>query len=294
MKARSIALLILVFFILLATGCAPVTPETITVKETVIREIPVTVEVTREPEITPKPDECTGKVTIPRTETFTLPASTADRDYDIYVALPERYEYGAMSYPVLYLLDGHLTFAQVTEYSRLLSAHDVIRNTIIVGINNSQNRAQDLLPTSDRTSIDKFLGFILEDLIPYVDENYRTKPADRILAGGSYGGSFVLYALFNSPDATFRRVIATTPALTQDDPVFQSEQAYAATHSDLPVKLFLSVGGRENPKYVETIYEILASRNYPKLDMAMTVIEGEGHIVTYLDGFQDGLRAVFR
>ena len=66
---------------------------------------------------------------------------------------------------------------------------------IIVGIDNSSRRSQDLLPQFE--GVGNFLTFIQEELIPYVDGNYRTKPTDRTLAGGSDGCIFALYTLFH-------------------------------------------------------------------------------------------------
>ena len=58
----------------------------------------------------------------------------------------------------------------------------------------------------------RFLGFIREELIPFVDSNYPTNPEDRTLLGASLSGLFSVYALLQHPE-TFNRYVAGSPAL---------------------------------------------------------------------------------
>ena len=298
METRRTVSITLLLFILWAAGCSSTTPETIIAKQTIamqteISEETVTGKVTEVAEAMLELAGPVTEVTVPRTETITLRSSAGDRDYNIYIALPEGYSFRKTDYPVVYLLDGDLTFIWSTEYSRWLSSGDVLPKMIIVGIDNSSHRNQDLLPTENQEGVGKFLTFIQEELIPYVDGNYRTKPTDRTLAGGSYGGLFALYALFHTPE-TFNRYIVTTPALSRDDLVFKYEEEFASNHSELPVKLFLSVGGREPTMHVKELYERLEGRNYDGLDMNMVIIEDAGHVTAFIQGFIDGLRTIFR
>lgn len=291
MGTRRTVSITLLLFILLVAGCSSTTPETVSVKQTEISEMPVTGKVTDIVEVTPEPVAPVTEVIIPRTETIRLHSSAGDRDYNIYISLPDAYSFSPVAYPVVYLLDGDITFIWATEYSRWLSSGDVLPEMIIVGIDNSSRRSRDLLPEYE--GVGKFLTFIQEELIPYVDDNYRTKPTDRTLAGVSDGGLFTLYALFHSPE-TFNRYIVTTPALSRDDLIFKYEGEFASNHSELPVKLFLSIGGRENTIHLKELFERLEGRNYDGLDMNMVVIEDQGHVTTIIQGFIDGLRAVFR
>lgn len=291
MGTRRTVSITLLLFILLVAGCSSTTPETVSVKQTEISEMPVTGKVTEVAEVTPEPVAPVTEVIIPRTETIRLHSSAGDRDYNIYISLPDAYSFSPVAYPVVYLLDGDITFIWATEYSRWLSSGDVLPEMIIVGIDNSSRRSRDLLPEYE--GVGKFLTFIQEELIPYVDDNYRTKPTDRTLAGVSDGGLFTLYALFHSSE-TFNRYIVTTPALSRDDLIFKYEGEFASNHSELPVKLFLSIGGRENTIHLKELFERLEGRNYDGLDMNMVIIEDQGHVTTIIQGFIDGLRAVFR
>ena len=69
---------------------------------------------------------------------------------------------------------------------------------IIVGIQ-SLNRERDLTPShvgdfKESGGGPRFLDFIAQELMPYIDRNYRTHPY-RVLEGHSLGGALAAYTL---------------------------------------------------------------------------------------------------
>ena len=70
-----------------------------------------------------------------------------------------------------------------------------------------------------------------------MEASYRVDPTRRVLMGGSFGGLFTLYAMFSDP-SLFSAYLAACPG-----PVFKQEADYARVHKDLPVKLYVAVGG---------------------------------------------------
>ena len=132
----------------------------------------------------------------------------------LLIAKPADYEQGTDRYPVLYLLDGEDHFAHVAGAVGFLGDNDRIPRMLVVGIVNT-NRGRDLTPPSTAEidlrfnpvngGADTFLRFLTDELIPYVDRNYRTRPY-RVLAGHSFGGLFALHTLTRRPDV-FRAYI---------------------------------------------------------------------------------------
>jgi predicted alpha/beta superfamily hydrolase len=125
---------------------------------------------------------------------------------------------------------------------------------------------------------------------------------DRTIAGASYGGLFPLYVLFHAPQ-TFNRYIAVSPALWWNERViFEHEETFAGESADLPVKLFLSVGGLEEGQYpvskmvsnLREFHNRLEDRTYTGLDMEMVIFEYETHHSVIPGAFSKGLRTVFR
>ena len=135
----------------------------------------------------------------------------------LLIAKPAGYEQDTDRYPVLYLLDGEDHFAHTAGAVGFLADNDRIPPMLVVGIVNT-NRSRDLTPPSTAEidvrynpvngGADTFLRFLTDELIPYVDRNYRTR-SYRVLAGHSFGGLFALHTLTTRPDA-FRAYIATS------------------------------------------------------------------------------------
>ncbi|MCP4610928.1 MAG: alpha/beta hydrolase, partial [Planctomycetes bacterium] len=198
------------------------------------------------------------------------------------------------TYPVIYVLDGNAWFGMTTTITQMLAFGKELSEMIVVGIGYPTDeikeilvlREIDLTPSKVKTDsggAEQFLEFLEKDVTPYVDITYRTKTSDRTLMGKSHGGLFALYALFHKPDL-FKRYIVMSPTLWWDEGViFEYEEAFAAQHAKLPVKLFLSVGEKEpevNYRMVSNLKKLqakLESRQYNGLDVTMIIMEDETH-----------------
>jgi predicted alpha/beta superfamily hydrolase len=115
--------------------------------------------------------------------------------------------------------------------------------------------------------------------------------------GHSFGGTFTLYAMFSEPEL-FRGYVAASPAVVyydNTDFTFEQEAEYANTHKDLPVRLYLCVGGEEELRYpVEEFMQKLRERNYPGLELETSTIAGERHAGVKPEAFNRGLRYIFQ
>lgn len=255
------------------------------------------------------------RATIPDTEVRTVHSAIVDEDFQISVALPEGYAASDTSYPVLYLADADILFAATTQIIRLMRLREELPKMLLVGIGYGvedtgewrNRRRRDLTPTHVRDEVGRhsggaadFLRFIREELMPFVDENYRTS-SDNALGGGSLGGLFALYALFHAPDA-FQRYIVVSPSIWWDDRVtLQYEAEYAATNTDLPVTIFMSAGRLEEPpdsesrmiSNAEDLANRLRGRNYSSLRLETIVFDDETHVSGVPAAISRGLRAIY-
>ncbi len=137
-----------------------------------------------------------------------------DEDRLLVVHLPRGYDGEKISYPVLFHLYGdniHDYIAPAMIACDKLGETGEIPSMIIVGVANT-NRYRDNLPfyaDGSAAGADKFLRFFKEELIPFVDANYRTRPF-RALAGPQAGAKFALYSLITDP-GVFDLYITTNP-----------------------------------------------------------------------------------
>jgi pimeloyl-ACP methyl ester carboxylesterase len=143
----------------------------------------------------------------------------------------------------------------------------------------------------------KFLRFLADELIPFVEAEYPADPTDRAICGASFGGLFTFYALFAAPEL-FGRHISVSPAVDfAGSSIMRIEEDYAASHKSLPVRVYMAMGGLENRNYAidpaKRLYDQITSRGYEGLQISWNVIEGERHSGVKSEAFNRGLREVF-
>jgi hypothetical protein len=246
-----------------------------------------------------------SKVEIPNSRLERITSSIVGQEYDLYVDLPGNYQDTSKTFPVLYLLDAQWDFPLVTSIYGQQYYDGFIPAAIIVGItwggrnpNHDSLRARDLTPTNNKQlpqsgNAIKFLAFIKNELIPFIESRYRTTKDDRTLMGSSFGGLFTLYALFHE-SKLFNRYVLTSPALGWDnEAIYTDEKKYADNESQFPVKLFMAVGELEEVSGFQKFVDRLKSRGYKGLDLQTRVLEGMGHSGGKAEGYTRGLQAVF-
>jgi predicted alpha/beta superfamily hydrolase len=141
-----------------------------------------------------------------------------------------------------------------------------------------------------------FHRFIKDELIPFVEKEYRADPSRRILVGHSYGGLFGLYGLFETPDL-FDSLIIGSPTLSYGNKwTFQREEAFAKEHKKLPAKVYLFVGELEESPNDQTLTDtlrlaaILQGREYEGLSLVRHIFPEQNHCEVAAPGFQWGLK----
>lgn len=126
-------------------------------------------------------------------------------------------------YPVIYLLDGSWHFtstAGILEQLSYINGNTICPEMIIVGIP-LNDRFRDLTPSCDSTlsktsgGYEKFISFIKNELIPYVESNYPVAPY-KMFIGHSLGGLAVINTLFNEPEL-FNSYVAIDPSMWWDN-----------------------------------------------------------------------------
>lgn len=171
-----------------------------------------------------------------------------DETRELWISTPQNYANSDEQYPVLYLLDGDSHFAHTSATVEFLARSNRIPGLIVVAILNT-HRGRDLTPVSqdpddatsnpDHGGADNFLQFLQEELFPYVEEAYRTRPY-RVLVGHSLGGLFAIHTLTTRPDV-FNAYIAISPSLQWSNQglVQQAADFFHAT-PELQIDLYMT------------------------------------------------------
>ena len=175
------------------------------------------------------------------------------------VWLPPDYDgWGATRYPVLYLNDGQNLFDpatafggvhwQVGETATRLIAEQKIRTLIIVGIDNTKDRAQEYIPykSKDPRVLNAkgkcYPDFLRLEVMPLIEERYPVLKAENTgLGGSSLGGLIALYTQLAAP-GVFGRLLIESPSLFVANGKILEE---CRRFRNWPTRLYLGMGTRE-------------------------------------------------
>jgi predicted alpha/beta superfamily hydrolase len=247
---------------------------------------------------------------------LTLPSAVLGETRSIQVALPAGYaqRHGYTRYPVLYLLDGQKFFRTVTGVVQHLAsdASPRVPDMIVVGVS-SQERVRDSSPThslkgprgveepdyASSGGADRFLRFLTDELVPFVDRTYSTS-GYRLIVGYSFTGLPVLHALFTRPQS-FDAYLAIDPSWWWDDYLLEREaRAFIAAGPVERRALFVTTTTNNPPpeyfpklRYVDTLASLLQARPVKGLHFGSRVYDDETHHSVALRSVYDGLGHVF-
>ena len=236
----------------------------------------------------------TRDLTLPKIQVVPIKDTQADRQYELYIKLPEGYTKNKdKNYPVIYFTDAdtHIELLSGTEF--------LMEEVILVGISHQKDINTDLGEHDSRArdySISKssnperqakyqfgqasnHLTFIRNNVIKFIESNYRTDPDNRTYFGFSLGGLFGTYILMAQPD-TFKNYILGSPSLWRDIPLLFSLENSALNSKALEINLFISYGELEKKLAVQVdkFITLLKNKKYEALSsIKQVVIKSSGH-----------------
>ncbi len=168
---------------------------------------------------------------LPRIQVIPIQDTKANRQYELYVKLPEEYsENNDIKYPVIYYTDAmwHIELlSAATEY--------IMGDVILVGISWQKDINEDVKqeygahasrfrdysfwkktnpkhPKIKFGQADHHLTFMRDEVFEFIENTYRTDPTNRSYFGYSLGGLFGAYTLLTAPD-TFKNYILGSPSV---------------------------------------------------------------------------------
>lgn len=170
---------------------------------------------------------------------------------DVIIWLPPSYDsLHFKSYPVLYMHDGQniidpLTSSfnidwQLDETADSLFKAGEIVEIIIVGIYNTFNRYAEYSP-NDTGYL--YMKFIVEELKPIIDKNYRTKPGRESTAtgGASMGGLISLMLVWEHSETFSMAACLSSAFLYRNFNYVSTVSEYEGDKK--PIKLYIDNGG---------------------------------------------------
>ena len=265
--------------------------------------------------------DATRSYVIPNSAVIPLTSDINGVDYELYVKLPDGYDESEESYPLLVTLDADYQFAVASNHVQHLAQRGQAPEMIVVSIgyayDPANNEAYRLNRTRDYTPAHameggygpefqkvsgggpKFAEVIAKEILPLIEERFRTDKSERVFVGHSYGGLFGAYLLLSHNDI-FNRYILVSPSLWFNDKMMLA----AAQHANpfgRKTYVYMGVGSwEEQPERsyamvsdLNAFAAALAAHDDPNLILETRIFDDETHASIYPAVLSTGVRHLF-
>jgi len=241
---------------------------------------------------------------IPGSILHSVESKLVSQTYDLSVVLPESYtRKSKKNYPVVYVMDGQWNLSIIASISGKLHYDKHMGEAIIVGVTwGGKNpkaevlRVRDFMPfavprNEDSGGASDFLQSMQDELIPYIEERYRTN-SQRIITGSSLGGLFVTYAFFEKPKL-FNSYVSSAGSLWAFPKGYIADKTEALKNSMLHknTRFLIACGTLDGcVKSSTNLAHKLESLSLSRLNVNLQIVENLGHAgvepVSYVYGLK--------
>lgn len=257
----------------------------------------------------------TQAYTMPRTHVVPITNSVTGGQYELYIKLPESYDTETdKTYPVIYTTDAYWhmdLLSGTTEF--------IMPEVILVGISWQKNMPETIdyghrrafasrfrdysFVAHDKEDIqakyqfgqaDTHLTFIRNQVMVYVEENYRASIGENTYLGYSMGAEFGAYILLSHPD-TFNHYILGSPSLefTSFDYLKALDASTTEKADDIKANVFVSIGELEESRMdlTQQFTALLKGRAVRGLSVTgLEVVKDSDHSTAVPETFTQGIK----
>lgn len=217
------------------------------------------------------------------------------------IHLPYNYSTSNKSYPVIYQVKGDTaSMLQIlSTINRLALFEEIMPEMIIVAIETVGGNDLWARDTTTAKEVNNFQIFIEKELIPYIENKYRTTN-DRILYGQSITAVFTLYTFITKPEL-FNSYIASSGAFPYCENYFKeiSLKSFQQVDQYNGQKIFITNGLKDHLiAQVNSLQQMTDFSNLVKEKIGSNVTfkyltyENEGHVPFY--SLYDGLKFIYQ
>ena len=214
-----------------------------------------------------------------------------DVSHKIWVYLPPNYQSSKENYQAIYMHDAQNLFDDITsfvgEWGIDESLNELYEKTgksfIVVGVENGgEKRIEEYTPWKHQKYGGGkgafYIDFLVNDLKPFIDENYRTKTdaKNTAIIGSSLGGLISFYGGLKHPNV-FGKIGALSTSFWFSDKVIDFAKENGNQQN---TKLFLLVGGKEGGSMVpdtENMAKLLIENGFPKENIKTKIVAEGKH-----------------
>jgi predicted alpha/beta superfamily hydrolase len=237
-----------------------------------------------------------------------IKSNILDEERTCLISLPDSYNNSSevdKKYPIIILLDGYTHFKTASGIVHFMSSNrnrnNLMPESIIIAIENV-DRERDFTVTKIKTKRPNtmgggrnFLNFIEKELIPYVDENYRTETF-RTLVGHSLGGLLTLNSYMDK-SSVFNAYISIDPSIWWNEEMMKNKVDSISSIS-LDKKLYIGTANQGEANYErnkqrhDSLYTLITKKSDKTLNIEIEYFEKENHRSVPLVALYEGLKYI--
>ncbi|GGX07736.1 alpha/beta hydrolase [Aquimarina muelleri] len=218
-----------------------------------------------------------------------------DQNRELKIQLPRNYKKNEDKiYPLIIVLDGDYLFEPVAGNVDYFSYWEDMPESIVVGLNQRKTRQEDcqydtaeFLPELKGAEFFEFIG---QELIPYLDQTYRTAQL-KIIVGHDYTANFINYFLFKD-NPIFQGYISLSPELAP--PMGERIESKLAGSSDIWYYLATATNDADNIKNdLIALDEKLSAIENPEMNYFFDNFEESSHYTLVGKAIPHALENIF-
>ena len=237
---------------------------------------------------------------------FTIFSQTNKQNYRIQARLPGSYQNNpSKQYPVIIKVDGQWDFPLAASVFNNIYFDGQMPETIIIGIdwadvkgNIHATRARDLLPApmgsfAGSGHAKKFVDVLAKEIIPELNNRFRLN-GQEFLLGGSWGATFVTFALLEQPNI-FDGAIAIAGDYNTASDVFDKQiKSLSGSNALAGKRLYIGIGaGDAVAPSVLAYAEKLKQAKFAGFQLKLDHLAGYGHSGMNVPGYAAGYQHIF-
>ncbi len=220
---------------------------------------------------------------------FSFDSKVLEQQREIQIYLPDDYDKSSKKYPVLYVVDSQQYFLHPITYQNTLREEDETPGVIVVGIKMKSETRRSLLFKQSK----KFISFLENELLPFIDKNYRTLQNERMYFGWEIAGGLALQLFAEKPELFKGYFVASATHFTADR--LKAAEKLLDSNIHLNHYFYFTLGSVESWAVPSNnkLKKLLTDKAPATLRWRYDLLDEDNHYSTPLTTFNQGLKEFF-
>lgn len=233
------------------------------------------------------------------------------REQEVSIYLPDGYQHSAKKYPVIYVLDGTFLLSTAINTMQMRAKRDLMPESIVVGLttNNNTTRFSIAMPTKranddkrvifEKGSPESFLAFMSDELMPFMQQNYRTATHSTLIGMSPTVGPLLVDYFSEQPLFKGYIALAADPDKYTIDGELISDKIVKAAKKHSASKFYISRGALDllgrNEELKNAFLELQKATKHHEIEenVMVDIIDGGEHYSSGLEGINNGFKHIY-